>query len=191
MLGHRVADVAGHRLAGAVHSALLDPARSPRPRSGRVIRHGCGLSDRVCLNGEDTGPRSERMLDHRLLRGVVQAADVQNRGLHVGAVAGLMATRTTSRATGASARSPSPQRPGCPAKPLRVGNASCGDLQRTGPVDAPAAPASAQEAPARSLRKRRRRRALTTTETLEKAIAAPAMTGFRSPSAASGSAAML
>ncbi len=40
-------------------------------------------------------------------------------------------------------------------------------------------------------RKRRNRRAFATTETLENAIAAPASTGFRSPTAASGIAAML
>jgi hypothetical protein len=39
--------------------------------------------------------------------------------------------------------------------------------------------------------KRRRRSALRMTETLEKAIAAPAMTGLSSPMAASGTAATL
>ena len=46
-------------------------------------------------------------------------------------------------------------------------------------------------APVRRLWNRRRRRALKTTETLENAIAAAAMTGFSSPNAASGSAATL
>ena len=42
-----------------------------------------------------------------------------------------------------------------------------------------------------SQRKRRNRNALATTETLESAIAAPAITGLRKPAAASGSAARL
>ena len=43
----------------------------------------------------------------------------------------------------------------------------------------------------RAQRKRRSRSALATTETLESAIAAPAITGLRKPAAASGSAATL
>ena len=81
-LGHRVADVAGDRLAGAVIAALLHPSAQVLDRGLRGVEgHRRGLRNRVGVDGEHARPVAQRVLDDRLLGGVVQAADVQDRGL--------------------------------------------------------------------------------------------------------------
>ena len=81
-LGHRVADVARDRLAGAVIAALLHPSAQMLDRGLRGVEgHRRGLRNRVGVDGEHARPVAQRVLDDRLLGGVVQAADVQDRGL--------------------------------------------------------------------------------------------------------------
>jgi hypothetical protein len=84
-LGERVADVSRHRLAGTVISALLNP-RSQRPDRclRRVEAHRRGLRDRISVNCQDAQPVAEHALHHSLLRGVLEAADVQDRRLTTG-----------------------------------------------------------------------------------------------------------
>ncbi len=77
----RVADVTGHRTAGAVEAALLDPlAERFDRRRGRVILDRRRLRDRIGVDGDDAGAVFEHALDDRLLRGVVQATDVEDDG---------------------------------------------------------------------------------------------------------------
>ena len=67
-LRHRVAHVAGHRLAGAVVAALLDPAGQVGDGRVRGVEgDGCGLRDGVRVDGEYARAAAERMLDHHLL----------------------------------------------------------------------------------------------------------------------------
>jgi hypothetical protein len=77
VLGHRIADMAGDRLAGAVKAALLDPAAKILQR--RAFGVECDrrrLRHRVRRDGEHAGLIGERGLDHGLLAGVVQSTDV-------------------------------------------------------------------------------------------------------------------
>src|SRR6266540_1128021 len=79
LLGKRVTDVTWNRTAGAVVTAVLDPPLQRRDRrlpglvlDGRRLRHW------VRLDGANTWPTDQDTLDDRLLRCVVQPADVEN-----------------------------------------------------------------------------------------------------------------
>ena len=77
--GHRVADVAGYRLAGAVVAALLDPALKVCDRGVRRVEGDRGgLGDGIGLDREHARPTAQDLLDDRLLTGVKRAADVQD-----------------------------------------------------------------------------------------------------------------
>ena len=79
-LGERVADVPGHGLAGAVVPALLNPRPQILYRRLRGVEaHRGGLRDRIGVHGKDAARLPEHLLDNRLFRGVMQAADVQHR----------------------------------------------------------------------------------------------------------------
>src|SRR5262245_3460372 len=74
-----VADVAGHRAAGAVVAALLDPPRQLLDaRLTGVEGNRRRLGDRVGLDHEYSGPPTENLLDDRLLARVVEPADVEH-----------------------------------------------------------------------------------------------------------------
>jgi hypothetical protein len=78
----RVTQVAGHGLAGAVVAALLDPF--PQRRQARLARiegHRGRLRDRIRLHPGDARAVRQHALDDALLARVMQAADVQDRGL--------------------------------------------------------------------------------------------------------------
>jgi hypothetical protein len=71
--------VAGHRLAGAVIAALLDPtAQLLDRRRGRIEGQRGGLRNRVGVDAQHARPVPEDLLDDCLLRRVVQTPDVQD-----------------------------------------------------------------------------------------------------------------
>src|SRR6266516_5958633 len=76
----RIADMPRHRAAGAVVAAFLDPAAELLDRGDRRVEDDRGrLRDRVRLDREHARLRAELALDDRLLRGVVEPADMQDR----------------------------------------------------------------------------------------------------------------
>src|SRR5262249_45303753 len=80
-LRERIADVTRNRAAGAVETALIHPLlqRLDRRRR-RVVLDRRRLRDRVRLDTRDARTIRQHALDHRLLGGVVKAADVQDGG---------------------------------------------------------------------------------------------------------------
>jgi len=67
-LGHRVAHVGGHRLAGAVKTTILNPSAKLRHRgAGRVEVDGRGLGHGVDLHIDDSASAAQDGVDHRLL----------------------------------------------------------------------------------------------------------------------------
>jgi hypothetical protein len=73
--------MAGRRASGAVVAAVVHP-RAELLDAGRVgvIDDGRRLGDRVGIRREHTRPATQDLLDDVLLRGVMQPADMQNRG---------------------------------------------------------------------------------------------------------------
>ena len=98
-LDQRVADVAGHRLAGAVVAALLAPSAR---RSSTEVCAGSKVTVAVWATGlastaSTPGPVAEHLLDDGLLAGVVQAADVQDRRLIRGCGGGAHGFQPSTR----------------------------------------------------------------------------------------------
>jgi hypothetical protein len=73
--------MAGHGASGAVITALLDPPSQLLDRRFRGVEgDGRSLRYRIRVDRHDARPVPDHPLDDRLLGGVVQVADVQDRG---------------------------------------------------------------------------------------------------------------
>jgi hypothetical protein len=80
-LHQRITDVLWHRLAGAVHPTLLDPAAQVGQGGlSRVVGHGGGLGDGIGLDPLHPRPAPQHGLDHRLLRTPQHRVDIQDGG---------------------------------------------------------------------------------------------------------------
>ena len=79
-LGHRVADVVGHRLAGAVVPAVAYPvAQVGHARAVGVVGDGRGLRHRARVHGEHTGSPGQDGFDDVLARGPLNPGHLQHR----------------------------------------------------------------------------------------------------------------